>query len=243
MRGVQVVPSPVDSVLPGLRRGETIRREYNLDGVRYRPQSELADTFRTVTITNLAPCLSMKTLLSRACGGAIFLAVFLDTHAFRNSIGSKSALITFQNGHSAAAFAEFTSRKPLEILGRRACVRQLMTPTWPLPQALQTGRYTRCMEISRFPRGVTEQQFLEHLTLIRFFETMIEHTTLNVKKAVMHVRFSSVDGALRAHEMLENIWHYRGAVVNFVRDPCARPLEDQDKQEPKTGSLLAGSRG
>ena len=207
-----------------------IRREYKVDGVRYWPRPELADAFRTVTITNLAPGASLKTLLSRVRGGAVSSAVFLDTHVFRNSIGSKSALITFENGHSAAAFAEFTARKPLEIRGRRACVNQLMTPTWPLPQALQTGRYTRCLAISRFPRDVTEQQFLEHLTTVRFFETLIEHTTLNVAKAVMHVRFSSIDGALRAQEMLEHLWLYRAVVVSFLRDPCACPLEDQGKQ-------------
>lgn len=198
----------------------------DLASIRYRPSADESNVFRTVLVTNLPPSLSMKTLLSRIRGGALFSAVLLNTQGFKNWDGSNSALIIFMREDSATEYTEYVSRHGLKFLGRKANVTKLDTPTWPVPPSLLKGCPTRCLTIQSCPRGLSEQDVEFDLAVHRFWKTTIEHIALRATGGSMQVRFTSIGAAVRAFNLLKAKPRYQRLGIYFARDPCSYPLEE-----------------
>lgn len=196
-------------------------------GIRFRPEVNETDIYRTVLVDNLPPKMTLFPLLQRVKGGLVLDAKMLNTIRVT---GSMSAIITFVHDFGARAFIDGVSRQPL-VFGthHRARVTLLPTPTYPISKSLRaaivTHGHTRCLEIRNFPRGITPAALERDL---RVCDTMSTHR-IEAKRmrddGVLEMRFTSVGYAGRAYGILTSRVRYRGCGVVFSRDPCARAWE------------------
>lgn len=200
-------------------------------GIRFRPEPNETDIYRTVLVDNIPPNTRLFTLLQRVKGGPVLDAKFLDTISIK---GSLSAMITFVHEHGAKAFVNGASRRPLVFDEIRARVILLPTPTYPMPKnlhmAITNHGHTRCLEIQNFPRGIKPAELERDL---RIYQTMTAHRIESKRMradGVLELRFTSIYYAGRAYGIL-NAWsRYRRCIISFASDPCAQPWEEVPEQ-------------
>ena len=195
-------------------------------GISYRPLPHETNTLRSLSMTNLPADISLSLLLDKVRGGVIVAARLLDTRKITNSL---SALVTFVLEESAIAYNGFIRTNPITFGGIQVQVQLLCTPTWPLSNSLRTAinvhYHTRCLEVFGFPCSITltvlRQDLRVHLVV---HVDAIEFMQLR-DDGVLELRFSSIEYAGKARDILSTWKKYRRCVVSFARDPCAMQLE------------------
>jgi hypothetical protein len=207
-------------------------------GIQYVPEEDDENYFRTVTISNLPPSVSLREVLARVRGGVIASAILMDTkHLLR---GTMSARVVFVEDFDACAFVSYTSAHPL-VFGengdaRTAVITLVPTPTYPPSQGMikrmkAERKDTRCLAIHNFPNELSLTKLQSDLACgngwraDNLVETYLDqHNTL-------HLHFSNIQLAGSAFAILTTNWHtYRGLNVTFEEDPCAGLLEEMSMQ-------------
>lgn len=208
------------------RFDDLLHPDYFKYGLRWTPDHEQHNVFRTVTISGLPTSITTSMLLDNVRGGAIIESKLLDTLKI---LGSNTALVTFSYEHSALAYEEYVRKHPVIFDGLAARVAVLPTPTWPMKPKLcrdvYDNKYSRCLEIYNFPRAISE--FRLRWDLGRFEGLKLDQLIhIEVRKdGTMVLQCSSIDGASRAYGMLSSHRAYRGCEPFFTPDPCSQPLE------------------
>jgi len=227
------------------RRKETVERhkrnvgpsehcypEFFKYGIRFEPDKDERDVYRTILITELPTDTTMHQVLEKLAGGAIVDAKLLDT---MKVTGSMSALINFLHEHAAMEYQEYAHSHPVMINNQLANVKALSTPTWPiaanLKAAINDHHHIRCLEVLNFPRQqVSELKLRSDIRVhAQVKGDRVEH--INVRKdGVLELHFSSITYAGQGYGMFTSFRLYKGCKTRFVADPCARPVEalDQD---------------
>ena len=180
-------------------------------------------------VTNLPFDISLETLLGRIRGGALFWASILDS---RTITGTMSAMIVFLRASAATEYAKFCSNHSLVFSGQVAPVTKVLTPTWPISEALQKAisdrGLTRCVKIEGFPPWISLEVLKRTLRVtenLAHSSAKIEHMELD-ENASLSIRFSSMEAASQAYEDLTSIPLYQNLKMDFSADPCAAALED-----------------
>ena len=214
--------------------------DYFRRGLSYRPLPHETNTLRSLSLTDLPADISLSILLDKVRGGLIVAARLLDTRKITNSF---SALITFVLEESAMAYHEYIRTNPVTIGGKQVQVQLLCTPAWPLSYSLRTAisvhHHTRCLEVFGISRSISPTVLRQDLQVHRTVHfDAIEFMHLR-DDGVLELRFSSIEYAGKAWNILSTWKKYRRCVVSFARDPCAMPLETmlsyRHEQHPLVG--------
>ena len=196
-------------------------------GIRYVPDEEERDVYRTVLISNLPADITMHQVLDKVRGGIVVDAKLLDTMKL---VGGNSALIVFLREHAALDYEEQAKCHPIYFHGSLANVRMVLTPTWPIDPglrgAIDAHQHTRCLEVHKFPRRqISESRLRIDLRVCAQMNgDRIEHLKLR-SDGILEISFTSIDYAGHAFGMFTTFRCYRNCKTHFVADPCARPLE------------------
>lgn len=195
-------------------------------GVRFEPDPNERDIYRTVLIRGIPVETKMKELLEKVRGGMVVDAKLLDTQKLT---GSNTALIIFLHEHAALAYEEYAQTNPVVLNGRQAVVIALPTPTYPMPislrRAIEDHQHTRCLEVHKFPRHVPETKLRADL---RVYFSISGHRLQHMKMrndGILELHFSAVNYAGKGFGMLTTFKLYNGCKTFFVADPCAQPVE------------------
>ena len=195
-------------------------------GIHYVPKLYEQDAYRTVAISGLSPCVTMKSLLEKVRGGMIVDAKLLDTAKIT---GSQTALVTFLHEYSAMAYEEHARQHPISFSNALARIAVVPTPTWPMPFTLRPGieksGHTRCFEVHKFPRNISPTAVRQELTSSPVMKSNSLECVRLGTDGVLGLRFSSIRAAVRASAMFSKASRYRGCIVKYIPDPCAQPLE------------------
>ena len=194
-------------------------------GIRYKPSPNEANFYRTISIMNLPPNLTISALLGKVRGGLVLSVELLDTASIT---GSFSALVTFLHESSAIALEEFAMENPIYFGAQRAEVKLLNTPTWPLRIPLRVAIFdhghTRCIEICNFPRHISPSTLRHDLRSHKVMDAdSIEYMHMR-GNGVLELRFTSIAAAGKAYGILTGWRPYQQCRVFFSKDPCALPL-------------------
>lgn len=195
-------------------------------GVRFEPEQDENNIYRTVVIQGLSSDTTMHQLLQKVRGGLIVDAKLLETCSL---LGSNSALIVFLHEHAAMAYEDHARTTMLKINDREVNVKVVNTPTYPIStgtqKTIEDYHHTRCLEVHNYPRQVSEAQLrIDIRAGIRGKFSRIEHLRLRSDGCLV-LHFNSIDYAGQAFAVLSTFRIYRGCMVFFVRDPCAQPIE------------------
>lgn len=219
-------------------------------GIRYRPDANARNVFRTVVIDNLPPRFALSTLLVQIKGGAVLDAKLLNTTGIH---GRTSAMITFVHEQAAKALEDRAHSHPFHFNGLQARVVLLPSPTWPMAPALQTRilhhGHTRCLQVHGFPRSSSSiitpgelERDLHHLCRPLTSSHGIEAKTLRAD-GVLELRFTAVLYAAMARRVLMREHRYRHCVCQHLPDPCAQPWDDDGTLEgPEKDQELCGKQ-
>ena len=196
-------------------------------GIRYMPDEEERNIYRTILISNLPADITIHQLLEKVRGGIVVDAKLMDTMKL---LGGNSALIIFLHEHAALDYEEHAKCHPIFFHDSLANVRMVSTPTWPidpgLRDAIDNHQHTRCLEVHNFPRRqITESRLRNDLQMsAQMNGNRIEHLKLRSDN-VLEISLTSIDYAGIAFGMFTTFRCYRNCKTRFVADPCAQPLE------------------
>ena len=208
-------------------------------GIHYVPKLYEQDVYRTVAISGLSPCVTMKSLLEKVRGGMIVDAKLLDTAKIT---GSQTALVTFLHEYSAMAYEEHARQHPICFSNALARIAVVPTPTWPMPFTLRPGieksGHTRCFEVHKFPRNISLTAVRRELTSSPVMKSNSLECARLGTDGVLGLRFSSIRAAVRASAMFSKAPRYRGCIVKYIPDPCAQPLETLLDQRTATSEAV-----
>lgn len=192
--------------------------------IQYIPAPGTRNLYRTLVISNLPQATTMTALLDQVRGGVIFDAKLLNTTTITSG---KTALVSFLHQQNAEAFEAHAKRHPIIIQDRTAKVTLLKTANWPSPfsqRAMLEGNRTRCLEVTEYPRHVTCSDLRRKLRVCSVMKVdRIEHVALRYD-GVLALRFDSIADAWKAQGMFASSQEFRGCVVRFAMDPCAKPI-------------------
>ncbi|KAL6716208.1 hypothetical protein ACLMJK_005774 [Lecanora helva] len=199
-------------------------------GIRFEPDKDERDIYRTIVISNLSADTTMHQVLERVRGGVIISATLMDTMV---TTGGKSALITFLHEYAALDYERHAKSCPIMINNTWIKVKVLPTPTWPIDASLRvsidTHQHTRCLEIDNFPRHISASQLKVRLGICA---QMKIHRIELVKMrgdGVLELYFSSINYAEHAFDILTSSAAFKSCKPRFVADPCAQPAETLNK--------------
>lgn len=197
-------------------------------GIRYRPEPTETNLYRTVVVDNLPANITLFVLLQHVKGGAVADAKLLDTTSIN---GGSTAMITFVHEHGAKAFENRAYHHTLEFDGIRARVTLLPTPSYPIPGNLQAAilrhKYTRCLQIENFPRGIKPAELGFDLRVCDVMSTHRIESKRMRPDGVLELRFTSIGNAGRAYGKLTTWRRYQQCIVRFAPDPCAQPWDEE----------------
>ncbi|KAL8705720.1 MAG: hypothetical protein Q9201_001154 [Fulgogasparrea decipioides] len=196
-------------------------------GIRFCPDPNESDIYRTVVVDNLPPDIVLSALLRHIKGGALLDAKLLDT---TNIDGHLTATIEFVHEYGARIFERRARQVPLLFAGVRARVALLPTPTWPMSlptrMAVMEHGHTRCLEIHNLPYDISPSDLKRDL---RVYHAMPNsHRIESMEKqadGVVKIRFTSVNFAGRAYGILTTHSRYRRCHIKRSPDPCAEPWD------------------
>ena len=195
-------------------------------GIRFVPDEEERDVYRTILISNLPADTTMHQVLDKVRGGMIVDAKLLDTSKLN---GGKSALIVFLHEHVALNYEEYSRCHPIVFDNCLAKVQLVSTPTWPIDAgvraAIDNYQHTRCLEVHNFPRHqISESKLRNDLRICPQMKgDRIEYLKLRADN-VLELSFTSIDYAGQGFGMFTTFKSYKGCKTHFVADPCAQTL-------------------
>ena len=220
------------------RSGELRFPDFFRYGIRFQPSPITPNTFQTLSIMNLPSNITLNELMAKIRGGIVVSCHLLDTMSIT---GSFSARVRFLQESKALAYDDFAAANPIIFDSRRACIRVVQTPSFPLSPQLMAkiidGGRTRCLEIYNVPKEVAQYRILQDLRISKTQVTGIEHMQMR-KGRVLNLRFSSIWYAERAYAKLVSFRTYRSCRIVWAKDPCALQLHTL-KQE----AIMAGKSG
>ncbi len=194
-------------------------------GVRFTPDSNESNVYRTVRISGLPSDITMMKLLEKVRGGMVLDVKLLDT---KSITGDMTGLVIFLHEHAAMAYEEHAQQYPISFNGFVARIETVSTPTWPIPinqrKAINDGT-TRCFEVHNFPRTITPAMLRKELVVSHVVKFNAVESISMSSDGVLGLRFSSVYFAGQASALFNCTRRYKGCVARFVPDPCAQPLE------------------
>ena len=195
-------------------------------GIRFNPDDSERDIYRSITISGLPSDVNLGELLNQVRGGVILEAHLLDTLKITGKI---TALITFVHEHPAMAYEDHAKMHPIKFNGCVVQVAVVPTPTWPIKTRLRKAifdhRHTRCLEVHNFPREISPAKLKNDLGVCsEMSSTRIIHMNMR-NDGILELHFSSIGWAGHAFGLFTCFRAYRNCTVNFVPDPCARPVE------------------
>lgn len=195
-------------------------------GVRFQPEQDEDNIYRTVVVQGLSPDTTMHQLLQKVRGGRVVDAKLLETSKL---LGTNSALIVFLHEHAAMAYEDYARTETLMINNRYVNVKIVDTPTYPtsipLKKSMENHHHTRCLEVHNYPHQVSEFQLRVDLGVESHGkDSRVEHLRLS-SDGVLELHSSSVYYAGRAFGMFSTFHQYKRCKVYFVSDPCAQPVE------------------
>ncbi len=194
-------------------------------GVRFNPNSNESNVYRTVRISGLPSDTTIMKLLEKVRGGMVLDAKLLDT---KSITGDMTGLVIFLHEYAAMAYEEHAQQHPISFNGLVARIETVSTPTWPIPinqrKAINDGT-TRCFEVHNFPRTITPVMLRKELAVCQVVKFNAVESMSMSSDDVLGLRFSSVSFAGQASALFNCTRRYKGCVARFVPDPCAQPLE------------------
>ena len=195
-------------------------------GIRYTPDKEMEDTYRTILMTGLQQTATISDVLNKVRGGLIVDAKLLNTTALQYS---KTALVTFLHSSSATSYHTFTDKHKIIIKNTIPQVTLVRTPTYPVPinilKAITAHKKTRCFALHNFPSNISAATVRQDLCFKDMTVNGLESARV-IDKGVLELRFTSIRHACQAEHLLTSCGRYKGCVLKTLPDPCEGPLEE-----------------
>ena len=196
-------------------------------GVQYDPNPTARNLYRTVVVSGLRSSCTIAQVLEQVRGGLVVEIVLLNTIKIT---GTKSALISFFEEHSAMAYGEYVKNHVVKLDGQIITTSVVPTPSWPLTLALKRAiserHHTRCLEVHGFPREISPSTLRKNLEVDSAVKSdTLVHMTMK-DDDVLKLHFSSVMAAQQAFDNLSLRLKHRHCPINYVKDPCDQPLDN-----------------
>lgn len=195
-------------------------------GVRFTPDSNESNVYRTIRISGLPSDITMMKLLEKVRGGMVLDAKLLDTMSIT---GDMTGLVTFLHEHAAMAYEEHAGKNVISFNGLSAKITLVRTPTWPisikLRKAINDFGHTRCFKVHHFPRVIKPVALKMELAVCSVVDINGVESMSMSKDDVLGLRFSSILFAGQASALFSCTPRYEGCVVQWIPDPCAQSLE------------------
>ncbi|MCJ1368675.1 hypothetical protein MMC16_007820 [Acarospora aff. strigata] len=213
-------------------------------GIRYNPNPNEQNVYRTVLVEGLPYTITFESLLKKVRGGSIVSVKLCDTLSIT---GSCTALITFLRESAASAYEDFAASHPLSFGGKVAKVSMLQTPTWPMTIKLKIAifdhHHTRCLEVTSFPRHIQPSTLRLDLRICSAMDCdLIEFLAMR-DDGVLDIRFASINAAGQAYGILTSYRRYRQCSVRFSPDPCVLPPDSILDESVSTDDVIEGGTG
>ena len=181
-------------------------------GLRYRPDADDGNVYRTVKIDQLPSTTTLDQILP-VIDGEMYSARLLNT---RHIVGSNTAIVTFVQQSDAMQLLRFAhqSGKKIQVGTGSARVSLVPTPTYPISaeveKLIQKG-HTRCLAVSNITEK--ESRALDHIIDRSVCSNYLE--CMEERAGTVYIRFHSIKMGSIAYDLLNHHPSLRSAQVKF----------------------------
>jgi hypothetical protein len=188
-------------------------------GLRYLPQPDDSDAYRTVRVEGLPRDVTMDKLLAEVCYGEVYSIDLLNTFGIT---GYHTARVVFLYQKSAFDFCKHAKKHGVYVQGVRIRATREKTATYPIGRhmrdAIDNDDCTRCVTIS----NVDNSRLARAKALIQ--ESFLKYSTevLSLEGDTMHIRFHSMRAASFAYQMIQSHCAFDECHIEYTKDPCNR---------------------
>jgi hypothetical protein len=188
-------------------------------GLRYLPQPDDSDAYRTVRVEGLPRDITMDKVLAEVCYGEVYSIDLLNTFGIT---GYHTARVTFLHQKSALAFCKYSRKKGVYIDGVRVRATLEKTATYPIGRnmrdAIDNDCCSRCLTVLNvdsslllYTRSLIERSYLKYST-----------ETLDLAGDTINIRFHSMRAAAFAYQKFTNDSAFGQCILKYGQDPCNR---------------------
>ncbi|CRG91218.1 hypothetical protein PISL3812_08266 [Talaromyces islandicus] len=189
-------------------------------GLRYLPQPDDSDAYRTVRVEGLPRDITMDKLLAAVCYGDVYSIDLLNTFGVT---GYHTARVVFLHQKSAFDFCKHAKKRGVYVQGVRIRATREKTATYPIGRGMRDaiGNHgcTRCVTIAKVDSSLL---FARVKTLIE--ESFLKYSTevLDQEGDTIHIRFHSMRAASFACQSLKSDRAFDHCWIDYSKDPCNR---------------------
>lgn len=188
-------------------------------GLRYLPQANDSDAYRTVRIEGLPEGITMDKVLAEVCYGEVYSIDLLNTYGIT---GYHTARVVFLRQQSAFNFCKHAKKHGVFIKGVRIRATREKTATYPIgwrmQDAIDKHGCTRCVSIVNADSSL----YVRTRTLIENSFLRYSTEVLDQEGDTIRIRFHSMKAASFASQMFLNDGAFRHCTIDYGKDPCNR---------------------